>query len=58
MGDTSWVGEGSQASDEDALLELLRADIGHPPATAVDRAVAAVQQRLRESGEQCAELLE
>ncbi|MBT2674765.1 hypothetical protein J7E95_28940 [Streptomyces sp. ISL-14] len=50
MNEKSWAGEGSEAPDEDALFELLREDIGLPPAASVDRAVTAVQQRLRQVG--------
>lgn len=50
MNEKSWAGEGSEAPDEDVLFELLREDIGRPPAASVDRAVTAVQQHLRQVG--------
>ncbi|MEU3099990.1 hypothetical protein ABZ690_36215 [Streptomyces sp. NPDC006967] len=48
MNETSWLGEEPEPSDEEeALFEVLREDIGQPPATALEQAITAAQLSLQ-----------
>ncbi|MFI1198893.1 hypothetical protein ACH4VR_05425 [Streptomyces sp. NPDC020883] len=52
MNDIDWTGELAALHQEEHLYEQLRSDVGLPPDSTVDRAIATVREALRPYGPQ------